>query len=59
MVAATKERRRYPRTKSLPAQRPLTIIYEADMGRSMMAARLLDFSEEGMSVEVGSRLLEQ
>jgi hypothetical protein len=52
------ERRRHPRTKSLPDQRELTIICQAGKGRSMMAAKLLDFSEEGMCVEIKSQLSE-
>ena len=52
------ERRRHPRSKSFPGQRDLTVIYETGSGRNMMAAKLLDFSEEGMSIEIGSPLLE-
>ena len=52
------ERRRHPRTKSLPRQRDLNIIFQMGAGRSMMAAKLLEFSEEWMSVEVESRLRE-
>ena len=52
------ERRRHPRSKSFPGQRDLTIIYETGSGRSMMAAKLLDFSEEGVGVEIESPLAE-
>ena len=57
-MAPNPERRRHPRTKSLPEQRELTIICQVGNGRSMMAAKLLDFSEEGMSVEIKSQLAE-
>ena len=57
-MAPNPERRRHPRTKSLPGQRDLTIICQAGTGRSMMAAKLLDFSDEWMSVEIESRLSE-
>ena len=57
-MAPNPERRRHPRTKSLPGQRDLTIICQAGAGRSMVAAKLLDLSEEWMSVEVESRLPE-
>ena len=50
--------RRHPRTKSFPGQRELTIICQLGASRSMMAARLLDFSEEGMGVDVESQLAE-
>ena len=52
------ERRRHPRTKALPGQRELTIICQAGAGRSMMTAKLLDFSEESMGVEIESQLAE-
>jgi hypothetical protein len=57
-MISNSERRRHPRTKSYPGQRDLTIIYETGSGRSMMVGKLLDFSEEGMSVETGSQLPE-
>jgi len=52
------ERRRHPRSKPFPGQRDLTIIYETGSGRNMMAAKLLDFSEDGMGVEIESPLAE-
>ena len=52
------ERRRHPRTKPFPGQRELTIICQPGAGRSMMAAKLLDFSEDGMGVEIESQLAE-
>ena len=57
-MAPNPERRRHPRTKSFPDQRELTIICQAGSGRSMMAAKLLDFSEESMRVEIKSQLSE-
>jgi len=57
-MALNPERRRHPRTKSFPGQRELTIICQAGTGRSMMAAKLLDFSEESMRVEIESPLSE-
>ncbi len=57
-MAPNPERRRRPRTKSFPGQGDLTIIWQAGAGRSMMAAKLLDFSEDGMGVEVESQLAE-
>ena len=57
-MAPNQERRRHPRTKSHPRQRDLTIICQVGSGRSMMAAKLLDFSEEWVSVEVESQLTE-
>jgi len=57
-MAPHPERRRHPRTKSFPRQRDLTIICQAGTGRSMMAAKLLEFSEEWMNVEIESRLPE-
>ncbi len=50
--------RRHPRTKSFPGLREITIICQLGASRSMMAARLLDFSEEGMGVDVESQLAE-
>jgi len=50
--------RRHPRAKSFPSQRELTIICQLGASRSMMTARLLDFSEEGMGVDVESQLAE-
>jgi len=57
-MAPNPERRRHSRTKSFSGQRDLTIICQPGAGRSMMAARLLDFSEDGMGVEVESPLEE-
>jgi len=57
-MAPNPERRRHPRTKSFPRQRDLNIIFQVGAGRSMMAAKLLEFSEEWMSVEIESRLQE-
>jgi hypothetical protein len=60
-MAPNPERRRQPRTKALPGQRELTIICQAEAGRSMsmMAAKLLDFSEDYLSVEIASQLAEE
>ena len=52
------ERRRHPRSKPFPGQRDLTIIYETGSSRNMMAAKLLDFSEDGMGVETEIPLAE-
>jgi len=42
------------RTKPFPGQRDLTIKYQAETGPSMMVAKLLEFSDEGISVELAS-----
>ena len=57
-MVTTTERRRYPRSKPLAGQREITIIYETTSGRNMMAAKLLDFSEDGVGVEIASPLAE-
>ena len=50
------ERRRHYRTKPFPGQRDLTIKYQAATGPSVMVAKLLEFSDEGISVELASLL---
>jgi curved DNA-binding protein CbpA len=55
-MAPNPEPRRHPRTKSFPGQRDLTIIYQTETGPSVMAAKLLDFSDRGMKVELPSML---
>jgi len=57
-MAATSDRRRTSRMKSFPGQRELTLVYETGSGRSIMAATLLDFNEECMSVEIANPLPE-
>jgi len=57
-MSSSLERRRHPRTKSFPGQRDLTIICQVGAARSMLAAKLLEFSEECMTVEIESRLPE-
>ena len=50
------ERRRLPRSKPLPGQRDLTIIYQDGLERNMMMAKLLEFNDECLKVESGNRL---
>jgi len=57
-MSANPERRRHPRTKSFPGQQDLTIICQVGAARSMLAAKLLEFSEECVTVETESRLPE-
>jgi len=52
------ERRRHPRSKSFPGQRDLTIIYETGNRRDILAAKLLDCSDDGIGVEIESPLAE-
>jgi hypothetical protein len=44
------------RTMSLPGQRDLTLIYQNETGRSKMAAKLLEFSEEYLGVGIENPL---
>ena len=44
------------RTKPFPGQRDLTIKYQAETGPSVMVAKLLEFSDEGVSLELASLL---
>ena len=44
------------RTEPFPGQRDLTINYQAETGPSVMVAKLLEFSDEGISVELASLL---
>ena len=55
-MALNPEPRRHPRTKSFPGQRDLTIIYHTESGPSVMVAKLLDFGDRGMKVELPSML---
>jgi len=55
MTVAT-ERRRLQRSKPLHTQRDLTLICQEGSVRSMMTAKLLDFNDECLNVEAGSRL---
>ena len=50
------ERRLDQRSKPLPGQRDLAIKYQAGTGPSVMAAKLSDFGEDGMSVEIDVQL---
>ena len=55
-MADNPERRPHYRAKALQGQRELTIIYQTGSGPSVIAAKLRDFSDEGMSVEVSDLL---
>ena len=55
-MAVNPDRRRHRRIKSFPGQQDLTIIYQTATGPSVMEAKLLDFSDEGMSVELAGQL---
>ena len=48
--------RRHQRFKPFPGQRDLTIKYQAATGPSVIAAKLLEFSDTGLSVELASLL---
>lgn len=55
-MAQNPERRRHQRTKAFPGQRDLIINYQSEGGTSVMGAKVLDFSEAGMSVELAGLL---
>jgi hypothetical protein len=50
------ERRRHRRIKSFPGQQDLTIIYQTAAGPAVMEAKLLDFTDAGLSVELAGQM---
>jgi hypothetical protein len=52
------ERRQHPRSKPFPDQQDLTIIYQTESGPNPLAGKLIDFGDEGLDIEIESRLPE-
>lgn len=55
-MATNPQYHRHHRSRPLPGQRDLTIKYQAATGPSLMEAKLLEFSDTGISVELASLL---
>lgn len=55
-MATNPQTHRHQRFKPFPGQRELTIKYQAATGPSVMSAKLLEFSDRGMSFELASML---
>ena len=55
-MATNPETHRHQRFKPFPGQRELTIKYMAANGPSVMSAKLLEFSDKGLSVELTTML---
>ena len=56
MTVPDPEDPQHHRTEPFPGQRDLTITYQAETGPSVMVAKLLEFSNEGITVELASLL---